>query len=256
MFTRGLLSVIAIWIAVGIVLMLGCKPSTSRDTLRIAAASNQAIVMRDIIKAWQNKTGFQAELITGSSGKLTAQISSGAPFDIFLAADRSYITSLLAAGYIQDSISTYARGKLALIGETLQGDLEDQIKKSRRIAIANPDIAPYGKASITYLENLTKREEWTSKLAYAENVAQVHQYVYTGAADIGITALGLKKKQSDKDGLQWHVLDGPYNEVEQLFAVVSRTHLTDLATSFRSFVMGPKGQRILRTYGYSTSSAR
>jgi len=248
--------VVLFLVGVSVMLMSGCKPSTSRNTLRIAAASNQAIVLRDLIKSWQDETGWEAELITGSSGKLTAQISSGAPFDIFLAADRSYIDRLLADEFIQDSVSIYAAGKLALIGKNLVGDIKNQIEKSKRIAIANPDIAPYGKAAIAYLEDVSTVEDWTSKLAYAENVAQVHQYVYTGAADIGITALGLRRKETNNDGILWQTLDGSNREVKQFFSVVRSTHLTEEASSFRAFVLGPRGQEILGDYGYSTSSAR
>ena len=238
-----------------LLLVLGCKSSKSRDTLRIAAASNQALVMQELISGWEKLTGYDAELITGSTGKLTAQISSGAPFDVFLAADRIYVDRLLADNKIKDSISTYAYGKLAVIGENIDADIDVLIRKSKRIAIANPDIAPYGRASLAFLRENTASEDWSTKLAYAENVAQVHQYVYTGAADIGITALGLIElsKQSESD-FDWLALEGSYEPVEQLLTILASTHLIEESSSFRSYLMSEEGQSVLISYGFISAA--
>ncbi len=256
MVLRGLLAILTLILTVCLVTISGCKPSSSREVLRIAAASNQAVVLREIVDRWEEKTGHKADLITGSSGRLTAQISEGAPFDVFLAADHIYTDRLLDDGHILDSISTYAFGKLALIGRNIQGDISEIISTSTRLAIANPEIAPYGKASIVYLDGLALSEDWTSKLAYAENVAQVHQSVYTGAAEIGITALGLLKHSSDEDVLKWKAIDGSYKPVEQLLAIVKSSHLVQVSSSFRSFLLSSEGRAILSSYGYDTTSAR
>src|SRR5262252_7849889 len=168
--------------------------------LKVAAASDLTDAMQKLAPAFAKQTGIHVSVSVGSSGNFFAQIQNGAPFDVFLSADRSYPEKLLQAGKAEaNSLTPYARGRLVLWcakstglhlpskdGKTLDGGL-DFLKKSEvhKIAIANPEHAPYGRAAVAAMEHFKVYEEVKPKLVLGENISQTAQFAQSGNADVG-----------------------------------------------------------------------
>ena len=205
--------------------------------------------MRDLISAWEQKTGYMADLITGSSGKLTAQILSGAPYDLFISADRKYLERLTKDEHITDSITTIAYGQLAYVWSGSSLGYEEVLSDATYIAIANPDVAPYGKSAFSYLNDHSLYDSDRSKLIYGENVAQVYQYVVSGAAEIGLTALSLVVNSQHHD-VEWLRVQGEYQLVEQSAGILTSSSLQEEAKSFISYMKSSEASQILESYGY------
>jgi len=231
-----------------------CKDADRSQSIRIAAASNQSLVMQEMIQAWEEQTGLKADLITGSSGKLTAQISSGAPYDVFISADRKYMEHLQNLNLIQDSIYTIGHGRLALVwqaGLAVQNDDPTSLlSESQKVAVANPMIAPYGASAMSFLESEEIFVTVQPKLIYAENVAQVFQYVHTGAADVGLTALSLLAKNKSAEGVEWSPLSKSHTLIEQTATILASSIHTNNAQTFIAFLTSDEGKEILTSFGY------
>lgn len=231
-----------------------CKSSDGqRKVIRVAAASNNALVMRDLIAAWEEETGFKVDLITGSSGKITAQIFSGAPYDVFVSADRKYLYDLQRKELIEDSISTIGYGQLAYIWTEEDSDIEKLLSKADHIAIANPEVAPYGKSALAYLSEYHSDDSLRAKMIYGENVAQVYQYVHSGAAELGITAVSLLLPDNRHE-MNWSLLEEDYDLIEQSVGILSFSPLKERAEKFVSFLVSRKASEILESYGYLPNS--
>lgn len=180
----------ALWACV---LLLAVTPAQAGE-VRVAVASNFAPALEDLAPAFTERTGHRLRLSPGSTGKLYAQIRRGAPFDVFLAADRARPERLEREGHIvSGSRFTYARGQLVLwslgpsLPETLAAALEDE--RLAPLALANPALAPYGRAARQTLERLGLWREREPSLVRGENIAQTYQYVATGHAPLGLVAL-------------------------------------------------------------------
>lgn len=236
--------------------------SSCKDTdevlvpLRIATAANMQYVMEDIAEAFEEKENINLEVIVGSSGKLTAQSMKGAPYHVLVSADIKYPKLLSDEGKTLDKPKVYAQGRLSMW--TLREDLDlstvdlanDQIK---RIAIANPKTAPYGEAALEYVDQLENNSLISDKLIYGENIAQVNQFVSTGAVDIGITAYS-SKFSKNIDGIgKWAVLDpNLYNTLDQAIVILnSNQDSENVGKKFKDFILSTEGQRILMNHGYS-----
>jgi len=245
------LAIFAAWLCV--VLSSSCDGSgRGSKSLLVAVASNQSIAMQEVIEAWQEETGYQAELVTGSSGKLTAQILSGAPYDIFVAAHPKYADTLSRSDMLSGTPQTIGYGQLALIwqADTSTLSVTRRLNAARHIAIANPEIAPYGLAATYYFDSHFMLDRLKPRLVYAENVAQVHQYVSTGAADVGLTALSLMIKQQPDKNVQWTRLSKGYPLVEQTLCLIKSQGAGKMAASFAEFIGSEEGKGILASYGF------
>ncbi|MDD5349988.1 MAG: molybdate ABC transporter substrate-binding protein, partial [Chthoniobacteraceae bacterium] len=187
------------------------KPSPS---LTIAAAADLQFALDDLVKEFNTKNpASQASVTFGSSGNFYAQIQNGAPFDLFLSADIQYPRKLAEAGLVAGDVFPYAVGRIvvwvpkkspvdvAKLG--IKALLESSIHK---IAIANPEHAPYGRAAVEALKALKVYEQVQPKLVFGENIAQTAQFVQSGAADIGIIALSLAiAPKMSEAGRYWEV---------------------------------------------------
>ena len=234
----------------------GCGHNQS-PPLRIATAANVQYAMRELSKDFEKKTGIRTDLIVGSSGKLTAQIQQGAPYDIFVSADMKYPTELYKNNFTLDKPVVYALGKLVLW--TLRNDISlsmDSItaKNITHLAIANPEIAPYGQAAVAALRHYDKYELVREKIVSGESIAQTNQFVLTGAAEIGFTAKSVVLAPELKGQGRWIEVDtASYPPIRQGVAVLDNPK-GDMQKSqkFYDYLRSPQGQEILSGFGYET----
>lgn len=222
--------------------------------VRVAAAADLAKAMEDLIVLHRKAAAQEVTATVGSSGLLKRQIAEGAPFDVFFSANVGFIDDLIARQHAAaDSKALYARGRIVLW--TRDGavappaglaDLTDA--RFRRIAIANPDHAPYGLAGQQALQKLGLWDGVRGRLVFGENIAQTMQYVQSGNAEIGIVALSLAIATP---GGSWALLDDTLHQpIDQGLAVTSRAADPAAARAFVATVTGESGRAILRSYGF------
>ncbi|CCQ74748.1 molybdate ABC transporter substrate-binding protein [Magnetospira sp. QH-2] len=220
----------------------------------IAVAANFTATAKDLAEAFKEETGHRALLAFGSTGKLYAQIANGAPFEAFLAADsdrprRVEEDDLAVAG----SRFTYAKGKIALYSRDpgLVDDLGQILKtpdRFRKLAIANPKTAPYGRAAVETLRKLLVYEFLESKLVRGDNIAQTHQFVATGNAALGFVALA-QVTRKDR-GSKWIVPEDLYSPIRQDAVLLKTGETSEAARAFIAFLKEDKARAIISGYGY------
>jgi len=230
-------------------------PSQSlADTLHLAIASNFIAPIQHLSKVFEDETGHKLTLSFGSSGKLFAQIKHGAPYDIFLSADlikpQTLIDDQLAK---PKSLVIYAKGQLALWSKATVplGSLEETLLNARRIAIANPKLAPYGKAAEESLRYLSLWDKVQHKLVRGENIGQTYQFVYSQNADIGFVALSqVQANQTESQIIK--IPNALYSNIDQAAVILTRTNKMTLAESFMTFLMRVDTQAQIAQFGYSS----
>lgn len=244
-----------------LLLFLGACQKQAREaaSLRIAAASDLQRAFDELGRLYTRQTGRQVVFSFGSSGLLSRQIGEGAPFDLLASASGEYVDRLAAQGRIvQGTRLVYGRGRLVLVtrpdGPRLDAlaDLADP-GKARRVALANPEHAPYGRAALKALERAGLKDALKGRLVFAENVRQALQYAETGNADAALVALALvADRDRDQDrGRARHVLieERLHQPIEQVLGVVSGQNEAG-AREFVALLRGPQGQAILRRHGF------
>ena len=227
---------------------------SASNTLLIAAASNVQFVLEELVSAFEDSTGIKCDVVMSSSGKLASQISSGATYDVFVSADQYYPSYLEDEGLTIGKSVTYAVGKLILwstrheLGENI--DLRDV--KYEQIAIANPKIAPYGKAAVSALQATGVYETVEDRLVFGENISQVNQFVSVGAADIGVTSQSVVLSAGLRSTGSWvEISDSLYQPILQdAIALKNGKSLHADKKKFLDFLLGARGQSILEKYGY------
>jgi molybdate transport system substrate-binding protein len=219
-----------------------CRPSEP-VRLRVATSANMQFAMQEIVRAFTDSTGIGVEMVVGSSGKLTAQIREGAPFHVFVSADMDYPAALAAAGRTLGPPAVYTTGRLVCWTsgpeKKLPFGLADLAGNAyRHIAIANPKTAPYGRAAVAALQHAGVYEQVRTKLVYGESIAQVNQFVRSGAADIGITALSVVVFGETAGEGQWALVDTTaYPAIEQGVVLLdSPAAILPAARRFRAFL--------------------
>jgi molybdate transport system substrate-binding protein len=230
------------------------------EQINVAAASDLNFAIKEIIQEFERDTGHRVGLALGSSGSFYAQIVNGAPFDVFLSADLNYPKQLDKAGRIvPGSTFIYGRGGIALwvmkgspirveaLG--LKALLEPSVKK---VAIANPEHAPYGRAAVAVMQKASVYELVKSKLVLAENISQAAQFVQSGAADIGIIALSIATSEPMRQsGSYWTIPRDTYPPLEQ--GAVLLKHGGPGAKAFYEWLKGPVARKTLQKYGFELS---
>ncbi len=230
-------------------------------TLSVAAAADLKFALDEIAADFQkNHTNVSVQVSYGSSGNFYSQLSQRAPFDIFFSADISYPARLVEAGLgVADSKFSYAVGRIVVwtpanspIRPAELGIESLKQPSVRKIAIANPEHAPYGQAAVAAMRKLGVYDAVKDKLVFADNVAQAAQFIDGGAADIGVIALSLAVAPVMKDkGRYWEVPLDAYPRLEQGGVILSWAKHPDLAREFKAFVLSASGKSILRRYGFS-----
>ena len=235
----------------------GRDKAPGASPLTIAAAADLRFALEELGPAFEKAHPQSRVTVSyGSSGNFYAQLLNGAPFDLFLSADVSYPRQLVDRGVAEaDSEFTYAVGRIvlwapgasALPVETMGLKvLEDP--RAARIAIANPQHAPYGRAAEAAMRAAGILDGVRGKLVYGENVAQTLQFVESGSADLGIVALSLAKRVAGRSFL---IPAEMHPAIEQGGAVLKGALHADAARTFRAFMMSSEGRAVLARYGLS-----
>jgi molybdate transport system substrate-binding protein len=245
----------------GRVLALVCisflAPPVGAQTLRVAAAADLQFAMNDLAERFERKTGTKVAISYGSSGNFRSQIENGAPFDVFFSADALYPQQLVSAGLAEkQSLCLYAQGHLVL-WTPAEGNLRvagrgfEVLKDSRveKIAIANPEHAPYGRAAVAALQKAGLYEQIKSKLVFGENISQAAQFAQSGSAQVGIVALSLTYAESMKGGERWEVPAELYPPLHQYAVILHSSTNKAAASAFLEFVKGDEGRNVLSKYG-------
>jgi len=226
--------------------------------LTVAAASDLQSALPAITAVFEKESGQKVTVTFGSSGNFFTQISNGAPFDVFLSADLEYPQRLEAAGLAErGSVVEYARGRLVIWTRRDSGiDVARGLPvlgepKVRRIAIANPDHAPYGRAAIAALRADGLYERVKTKFIVGENISQTAQFAQSGGADVGLIALSLALSPALKDaGVTADVPVEKYPPIRQAAAVVAASKQKTAARQFIDALRAPAIAKILASYGF------
>ena len=230
------------------------------ETVNVAAASDLNFAIQEIIQRFEHDTGNKVRLTLGSSGNFYAQILNGAPFDVFLSADMDYPSQLEKKGLtVSGSIFVYGIGRLALWVPNrsrldldtagMRALLDDSVKK---IAIANPSHAPYGRAAIASLQQEKIYDRVKARLVLGENISQAAQFVQSGAADVGIIALSIASSAPMREsGHHWIIPENTYPRLEQGAVLLKRAGPAGKA--FHEWLRGSDARGIFQKYGFGKS---
>ena len=235
-------------------LSLVSQPVASSEPLRIAVASNFSVTARALAERFEDEYGHLPVVIPGSTGKHFAQIQRGAPFDIFMAADVERPALLERDGLIIDgSRVTYAVGRLALwtASEDIAVDSGRILNRSKqyRFAMANPILAPYGRAAKEVLLGLGLWDDLGAQMIRGENISQVHHFVSTGGVVAGfISWSGIVADSSVSETSYWLIPENMYTPIEQQAVVLRQS---DMAERFMSFMASEIGRAIISSHGYT-----
>jgi molybdate transport system substrate-binding protein len=229
--------------------------------VRIAAAADLKWALEEAKAAFEHDTpGIACTLTFGSSGNFYTQLTQKAPFDLFLSADMGYPEQLAAQGLgLKESLFPYAVGHLVLwVPKASPIPVESLGLKAvlhpaaRKLAIANPRHAPYGRAAEAALKAAGHYDGVQAKLVLGENIAQTAQFVQTGNADLGFIALSLATSSALKgQGRFWSVPAGLHPPLVQGGVILPWTQDVEAARAFRAFLTGPQGLAILERYGFA-----
>ncbi len=228
----------------------------SAGEVRVAVAANFTAPMREIATDFEETTGHKVLLTFGSTGKFYAQIKNGAPFEVLLSADQKTPLKLEQESLaVAGSRFTYAIGRLVLW--SAKADLVDSkgevLKKGgfKHIAIASPDLAPYGQAAIELLNKLGLFESLQAKFVQGENIAQTYQFVATGNAEMGFIALSeVYAKGKIKNGSAWIVPANLYTPIRQDAVILTQGKDNPVASALIAFLKTDKVQALIKSYGY------
>ncbi|HTH83037.1 MAG TPA: molybdate ABC transporter substrate-binding protein [Mucilaginibacter sp.] len=225
------------------------------QSLKVAAAANLQSVIEVLQKDFKQKTGIDIDPIVGSSGKLVAQIKNGAPFDVFLSADMSFPESLYKESFSAKAPVVYAYGSLIICSSQDIGfeNWERILMTARikKVAIANPSVAPYGLAAEELLRKNGILENIKSKTVYGESISQVNTYITTGVVDVGFTTQALVNDPNNKTKLYWKVIDPKsYAPIQQGMVILKHAENNPAATKFYQYILSDDAKRIFEKYGY------
>jgi len=227
--------------------------------IKVAAAADLTFAFKDVAARFQKETGNNVKLTYGSSGNFFAQIQNGAPFDLFFSADVGYAEKLAAAGLAEPgSMYEYASGKIVIwapsaskldLSRGLATLLDPGIRK---IAIANPQHAPYGTAAVAAMRHAAAYDKIKSKLVLGENISQTAQFVQSGNADVGIIALSLALAPAMKNnGRYVEIPAADYPPLVQAGVVLKSSRNKGLARQFLKFLKEPGTVALMERYGFS-----
>ena len=230
--------------------------------ITVAAAADLQFVLQDVSARFQKETGKTVKLINGSSGNFFQQIQNGAPFDMFFSANLDYPKKLEADGLTEPgTFYQYATGKIVIwvtndskldINLGLQSLLKPEVKK---IAIANPQHAPYGQAAVAALKKEDIYDKVSDRFVLGENISQTASFVVSGSADVGIIALSLAMSPTMKDkGHFAEISTGDYPPIEQACVVLKSSKQKDTAKAFLNFIKSPTVAELFRNYGFAVPS--
>ena len=248
-----------IWLTLALAALAAAAPARvpAPAQISVAAASDLTFAFREVAEGFEAKTGAHVNLTFGSSGNFFSQIENGAPFDLFFSADAGYPRQLEADGFVAPgSLYAYARGKLVLwvpngspldLRQGLRALLDPRVRK---IAIANPEHAPYGRAAMAALRHDGIDAQVRDRLVMGENIAQTAQFVMARDAEAGLLALALAVSPGLKDqGRYAEVPASSYPALDQAGVILKRSRHQALARRFMAFLREPETLDLMRRYG-------
>ncbi len=246
------------------VLLAGCRQQTAADQpsapeITVAAAANLTDAFAEVARQFTAKTGVRVVYSFGSTADLEKQVENGGPFDVFASADVEHVDELSRKGLIvPDSQAVYARGRLVLWtppqGRVKINRLEDVAGADvKTVAIAKPDLAPYGRAAVETLKSLNLWPQVEPKVVYGTNVSNTKQYATSGNADAAFIPLALVKQG---EGQSLEIDERLHQPIDQAFAIIKASGKQEPARRFVSFILGDEGQAILEQFGYRRPSAK
>jgi molybdate transport system substrate-binding protein len=226
--------------------------------IRIAAAADLKFAMGELAEKFEQQSGTKVNVTYGSSGNFFSQMQNGAPFDLFFSADIEYPKRLEAAGLAEPgTLYEYAVGRIVIW--TLADAKVDVAKLGwktlldasvEKIAIANPEHAPYGRAAVAALQKAGIYESVKTKLVYGENISQAAQFVQSGNAQAGIVALSLAVSQAMRDGKRWEIPAAMHPALEQGAIVLKDARNKEAVRAFLEFVKSAAGRATMARYGF------
>jgi len=236
--------------------MLLVAPISQAATTLVAVASNFTKPMTEIAEVFEKSTGHSAKLSFGSSGKFVAQIENGAPFDVFLSADEKNPLKLEQTGLaVSGSRFTYAIGTLVL-WSAVPGLVDDQgqiLGKGgfKHLALADPKLAPYGAAAVEVMQNMGVFDKLQPLFVQGENIAQTHQFISTGNAELGFVALSqVIDNGKIAGGSGWIIPDDRHAPIRQDAVLLKTGAANPVASALLKFLKSPEALAIIRKYGY------
>jgi len=232
------------------------------EEITIAAASDMNFAMKDLVTEYEKVSGHHVKLSLGSSGNFYSQIQNGAPFDLYFSADIGYPKKLEEAGLVvPGSLYPYAVGRIVLwTGNGSHLDLSKGLEILReptikKIAIANPKHAPYGRAAVAAMEYFKVYDQVKDKLILGENISQAAQFIESGACDAGIVALSFALAPAMKAaGQYWEIPAIAHSHLEQGAVILKQSKNQEHARQFLEFIKGFHGQEIMKRYGFTLPS--
>jgi molybdate transport system substrate-binding protein len=241
------------------VLLLSAFSMFAEQEITIAAAADLQPVMQELATRFESQTHSKVRLSFGSSGNFFAQIQNGAPYDLFFSADVSYPQKLQDAGLTQPgSLYEYATGKIVLwVPKTSVIDVSKGLSvvadpAVKRLAIANPAHAPYGRAAQAALRKAGLWEKVAPKVVMGENIAQTAEFVESGNADVGILALSLALSPSMRnEGRYFEIPQQLYPPLRQAVVILKRARHKEVAERLVEFVRTPATKSLLLQYGFA-----
>ena len=247
-------------------LLLGISPVARSQTteISVAAAADLKFAMDELAKRFEKETKTKVNVTYGSSGNFFAQIQNGAPFDLFFSADIEYPRKLEAAGLAEPgTLFEYAIGRI-VIWTPAEANVDVAKEKwvallkqeVRKIAIANPDHAPYGRAAVAALKNAGIYDVVKSKLVYGENISQAAQFAQSGNAQAGIIALSLAISPGMADGKRWEIPTDEYSPLEQGAVLLASGKNKDRARQFLELVKSAEGRATLEKFGFAVPAVQ
>jgi molybdate transport system substrate-binding protein len=229
------------------------------EEVTAAVAANFVGTLKDLQPDFETRTSHKLTIISGATGKLTAQIMEGAPFDVFLSADDKAPKKLVEAGKaVLGSEFTYAMGTLALFSSDpgfIEGDGEAVLKAGNfsKLALANPKVAPYGAAAMSVLEAFHLADSLKGKIVMGENVGQTFQLVDSGNAQLGFVALSqVLESASGRKGSYWTVPENLHAAIRQNAVLLTRAADNPAAGALLDFLQSPPVKTKISSAGYAT----
>jgi molybdate transport system substrate-binding protein len=238
--------------------LLACRTADAQE-IRVAAAADLKFALDELGAQFEKQTGRRINVSYGSSGNFFAQIQNGAPFDVLLSADIEYPRKLEAGGLAEPgTLYEYAVGRVVI---WMPADARTDLAKLgwkallepgiERIAIANPEHAPYGRAAVAGLRSAGVYEQVRRRLVYGENIAQAAQFVVSGSAQAGILALSLAVSAPMREGKRWEIPANTHPPIEQGAVILKSAKDKEGARALLAFLKSDAGRKILESYGFA-----
>lgn len=224
----------------------------------VVVAANMKPAMEEIHQQYKSATGQEFRIIYGASGNLTRQIQQGAPFNLFVSADENFPLALSKDGFTVDEGKVYAIGRLAMIANKGKGiklslkedDLQKIITSANKVALAKPDIAPYGKAAVEFLTKMGLINLAKEKFAYGENISSATNFVVVGAAPIGFTAYSLAiSKEVARDADHLLIPENLHEPIRQRMVLIKNPPQS--VVDFYNYLQSPHAKAIIKAHGYT-----